>query len=193
MEDFRAAQKISDETRPLIVERGELRSRLEQIEIEIARILQEPRPSRKEGAAIVLFNADGDVLAVPRKTNPNDLGLPGGKREGDESFEECAIREASEETGLHVRIVKEVLDGFDITGFHMITYLVECDSFELSTTETAAPKWVHPSRLLEGSFGGYNLHVLREIYKDLESWTLAHAGEDLVAFDSAERDAIPGA
>lgn len=43
---------------------------------------------------------DGTMLYVSRKHDPASLGgVPGGRREGEESFRACAVREFSEEVG----------------------------------------------------------------------------------------------
>jgi 8-oxo-dGTP pyrophosphatase MutT (NUDIX family) len=45
----------------------------------------------------IVFNEDGDLLMIYRR---GKWDLPKGKRDEDETIEECAIREVSEETGL---------------------------------------------------------------------------------------------
>lgn len=55
------------------------------------------------GVPVALFNADGEVLMELRSNTDRGEGLwalPGGALERDESIEECAAREAGEETGI---------------------------------------------------------------------------------------------
>lgn len=51
----------------------------------------------------VLIIQDGKVLMQRRQDN-NKWGFPGGLLELDETYEEAAIREAREETGLEIRL-----------------------------------------------------------------------------------------
>ena len=56
-------------------------------------------------AVCALIIEDGKTLAVSRKDNPNDFGLPGGKVDDNESLEEALIREVFEETGYVIEII----------------------------------------------------------------------------------------
>jgi 8-oxo-dGTP diphosphatase len=58
----------------------------------------------------VILDGKGNVVLIKRKNPPfrHQLALPGGFIEKKESPEEAVIREAKEETGLDVQIVKEV-------------------------------------------------------------------------------------
>ncbi|MER2170083.1 NUDIX hydrolase [Psychrobacillus psychrodurans] len=52
------------------------------------------------GSNVLILNAEGQVLLQERE--PGIYGLPGGLMELGESFEDTAIREVLEETGLHI-------------------------------------------------------------------------------------------
>lgn len=62
---------------------------------------------RSEGAQIVILSKAKKILLTKREDVPFWV-LPGGGRKGDESYEQCAIREAREETGLSVKIIRTI-------------------------------------------------------------------------------------
>jgi 8-oxo-dGTP diphosphatase len=59
-------------------------------------------------AADAVVIKDGKILLIKRGTDPfkGMWALPGGRLEEDETIEQCAIREAKEETGLDIGIQK---------------------------------------------------------------------------------------
>ena len=62
-------------------------------------------PKIREGAAAILLGNDGRLLLqlrddLPHVSDPGKIGLFGGRREGDESFLDCVVREVHEEIGL---------------------------------------------------------------------------------------------
>lgn len=65
---------------------------------------------RTLAASAVVTNADDKVLLVLRSCEP-DAGcwsVPSGRVEAGESLEDAAVREAFEETGLHITIERKV-------------------------------------------------------------------------------------
>jgi len=62
------------------------------------------RDGVRESAAAILLDEDGRLLMqlrddVPNIREPGKIGLFGGRREGDESFLDCIVREIQEELG----------------------------------------------------------------------------------------------
>jgi 8-oxo-dGTP diphosphatase len=58
----------------------------------------------REGTTAVLVSTDGRLLLqlrdnLPHVSDPGTISLFGGRREGDESFLECVVREIHEEIG----------------------------------------------------------------------------------------------
>jgi len=55
----------------------------------------------------IIIALSGGVVLVKRKNPPLAWALPGGFVDYGESLEQAAVREALEETGLHVRLVRQ--------------------------------------------------------------------------------------
>ncbi len=63
-------------------------------------------PDRVPCVGVVVLDDSGRLLVVLRRNPPSAAhwSIPGGRVEPGESAEQAAVREAREETGLHVRI-----------------------------------------------------------------------------------------
>jgi 8-oxo-dGTP pyrophosphatase MutT (NUDIX family) len=62
----------------------------------------------REGPSALLISTDGRPLlqlrdGLPHVSDPGKIGLFGGRREGDESFLDCVVREVHEEIGLYLQ------------------------------------------------------------------------------------------
>ncbi|MDF1613397.1 NUDIX hydrolase [Desulfurivibrio dismutans] len=62
-----------------------------------------PRPT-----VDIIIETEGGIVLIKRKTPPAGWALPGGFVDYGESLEAAAIREASEETGLTVRLRRQL-------------------------------------------------------------------------------------
>lgn len=105
-------------------------------------------------------------LGVSRKTNQNDMGLPGGKADGHpkETFRDAMSRELREETGLTVTSMKpltKVAYGVQKTVWSFLVTTKEDLAAKpleeiINTKEAGRVAWVTREELMAGSFGDYN-------------------------------------
>jgi len=113
-------------------------------------------------AGCVLIVKNNKVLAVSRKDNPHDFGLPGGLKEFGEAVQEAAFRELKEETGLVAESGRLVLS--DYCGNHLVsTFLVENYYGKISSNEAGIVAWIEPKDLLTGSFSEYNKKIMQDL------------------------------
>lgn len=105
----------------------------------------------KKLAALALLWKNGEVLAVSRKNNHEDLGFPGGKVDPGETPEQAMVRELREETGCIAKSWERIFERTDDGGYWAITFLVREWEGEPNPREAGAVRWVPPRRLLEPS------------------------------------------
>ena len=60
------------------------------------------------GGVLVRSGEDGPEVAVIHRPKYGDWSLPNGKLDGDESFEQAALREVEEETGMRAELGPEL-------------------------------------------------------------------------------------
>ena len=115
-----------------------------------------------QAATCLIIADDGKVLAVSRKDDPTDFGLPGGKVDEGETPEQAGARELKEETGLDAVKLSKVFVRNDADGFTTTTFACE-PSGEINTPEEGIVRWVEPEVLFKGSFGRYNIELFRRL------------------------------
>jgi len=106
-------------------------------------------------AAAALVDIDGRVLVQKRPEGKSMAGLwefPGGKVEGDETLEQCLIRELKEE--LDIDVTQSCLAPFTFAShayedFQLLMPLFVCRVWQgtVRPTEGQAVKWLHPMRM----------------------------------------------
>ncbi len=126
-------------------------------------------------ASCVFIRHNNKVLSVSRKYDKNDKGLPGGKVEQNETYEECALREVKEETGLII-FSKNIIPIFSACGdtglfplkqneCNCVTFYTEIFEGEINTNENGKVEWVNFEELTNGTFSAYNSKVIDIIKK----------------------------
>lgn len=121
------------------------------------------------------------VLAVSRKDNKNDFGLPGGKVDPGENPKFAASRELLEETGYKATDLYSCFLAKTVNRYLAETFIVpgknQVESWELfstfqrhpidTTKETGVVAWVEPRVLVENSsFSAYNLSLMRSLWSN---------------------------
>jgi 8-oxo-dGTP pyrophosphatase MutT (NUDIX family) len=117
---------------------------------------------RKEKLLILKRKEDDD-------TYPGWWDCVGGHFEKGESAEECMVREAREESGLDVKIVRSgpLIEYTDEYGRAVaVPFIIESDSGDLVLTEHSEYKWVDPADIA-------NYHAVPDLLMALEAFGLA--------------------
>ena len=120
----------------------------------------------KEHAATVYIECPitRRILAVSRKDNPNDYGLPGGHIEAGEDPARAAARELREETGaiIHHKALRPVFARKGCVTYEAPFFLITAVQ-PIGKAETGRISWVEPQTLIDGCFGKYNRRLLRAL------------------------------
>lgn len=108
-------------------------------------------------ASVVIVEEEGRILAVSRKDNHSDLGLPGGKIEAGETPVTAACREALEEIG---RIVCNPMLAGAATINDVIVFIYRAELIGQIAThvnhENSLVRWASPAEICSGTFGHFN-------------------------------------
>lgn len=123
---------------------------------------QAEEQSTMKAATCLIMSDDGKVLAVSRKHDPSDFGLPGGKVDEAEEPIDAAARELKEETGLIAIKLTPVFVRHDADGYTTTTFACEVEG-TIETPESGIVRWVEPEILFQGSFGEYNKKLFKKL------------------------------
>jgi 8-oxo-dGTP diphosphatase len=102
------------------------------------------------------------ILAVSRRDDLTDMGLPGGKIEATETVEEGLLREVEEEVGLRILSFRPILirtsNTFLVHVFEVLEWEGQPTSREGTTIE-----WLSETELsAQKTFGAFNRSALKE-------------------------------
>lgn len=121
-----------------------------------------PENHEPTAVCVVVFNPQGQILAVTRKDNTEALGLPGGKIEPGETPLWAAIRECEEETGITPVDLTEIMSRKSRTRI-CTAFLAKSYKGDLYSSEEGIPMWVPPMDILNGPFKEYNDFLLKRL------------------------------
>jgi mutator protein MutT len=123
--------------------------------------------------AIALCVRGETLLVTRRRTGVHLAGFwefPGGKREGAETFEQCATRELAEEVGVVARALRRRAPiEWEYPERRVTLYPVDCEwvEGEGETREVAEYRWVRAPELLTLEFPPANRELVRELAREL--------------------------
>ena len=116
---------------------------------------------------IIIEMGEGVVL-IKRKNPPPGWAIPGGFVDYGESLEEAAVREAMEETGLVVRLKRQMHTysdpGRDARGHTITTVYVAEGSGELKAADDAAEAGVFREDTLPGDIAFDHRDILEDYF-----------------------------
>jgi len=107
-----------------------------------------------EVSCALILNHDGEILVAQRSANmsmPLKWEFPGGKREPNESAEECLLRELMEELNIEVQIIEQLpvnFHSYSNFAIELIPFLCKYVKGAMLLKEHAQIKWLHPTELL---------------------------------------------
>ena len=119
-------------------------------------------------AAALIFRA-GKILIAQRHAGLHLGGLwefPGGKREPNETFEHCLVREIHEELGVEISVGKlfeEVVHAYPEKTVRLGFFVCRLKSGEPEPVDCAALKWVDKSELDEYPFPAADARLLDKL------------------------------
>jgi mutator protein MutT len=127
-------------------------------------------------AAALIFRA-GKLLLTQRYPDAHLGGLwefPGGKRESEETFEQCLVRELREELGIEVLVgglVESLTHAYPEKTVHLRFYRCDWQANEPRALGCPAFRWVAPSELENYRFPAADARLLERLRSDNCLWS----------------------
>ena len=128
-----------------------------------------------EVAAGLVFR-DGQLLITQRRPQDHLGGLwefPGGKREPQETYEQCLRRELQEELGVDVsvgRLIDEISHTYPEKSVHLKFYRCTLISGEPQPIHCHALAWVTQAQLRDYEFPAADVQLLAMLERDAAVW-----------------------
>jgi mutator protein MutT len=130
---------------------------------------------RIEVSAGLVFR-NGKLLITQRPAGAHLEGLwefPGGKREADESFEACLIRELREELGIEVS-VRELVEEIehDYAGKRVLLKFYRCEWLANEPQALGCPafKWIEKGELVTHAFPAADARLIDRLQRKSMVW-----------------------
>jgi 8-oxo-dGTP diphosphatase len=128
-----------------------------------------PTEKRPIDVSAALIFHDGKLLITRRHTDAHLGGLwefPGGKREANETFEECLVREIREELGMEIgvgELFEEITHAYEARTVHLKFFICKWTRGEPRTLGCAAFKWIGKNELAENKFPAADERLLEKL------------------------------
>lgn len=126
------------------------------------------KPKCIDVAAALIFR-DGKLLVTQRHANSHLGGLwefPGGKREANETFEECLAREILEELGIEISVselFEEIVHDYMEKSVHLKFFICQLLHGEPKPLDCAAFKWIGKTELDNLEFPAADAQLLEKL------------------------------
>jgi mutator protein MutT len=132
--------------------------------------------NRVTDVAAGLIFRDGKLLITQRHADTHLGGLwefPGGKRERDETFEQCLTRELREELGVEVAVVglfESITHAYAEKTVQLKFFLCRLKAGEPEAIGCASFKWVSQAELNDFKFPAADERLLKKLSASFELW-----------------------
>ena len=120
----------------------------------------------------------GGKLLITRRPAKAHLGglweFPGGKREPDETFEQCLVREIREELGVEISVgelFESVTHAYPEKTVHLKFFVCHLLDGEPQPLGCQAVKWAGKSELADYEFPAADARLLNRLQNSPELWT----------------------
>ena len=100
--------------------------------------------------------------------------FPGGKREPDETFEQCLVREIREELGVEISVgelFEEISHTYPEKSVHLKFFVCHLLRGEPQPLDCAAFKWISRSELADYQFPAADAQLLEKLKSSQLAWT----------------------